>query len=36
MTSQPTLILLLQGGGAMGAYHIGAYQVLPEHAFEPN
>jgi NTE family protein len=29
-------ILVLQGGGAMGAYHIGAYQALAEHGFEPD
>lgn len=32
----PTCILVLQGGGAMGAYHIGALQALQEHAFAPN
>ena len=26
----PQVILLLQGGGALGAYHIGAYQALHE------
>jgi NTE family protein len=29
-------ILVLQGGGAMGAYHIGAFQALREQAFEPD
>jgi NTE family protein len=31
----PTCILVLQGGGAMAAYHVGAFQALREHAFEP-
>ncbi len=31
---KPACILVLQGGGAMGAYHIGAFQALQEHAFE--
>jgi NTE family protein len=34
--AKPACILVLQGGGAMGAYHIGAYQALREQAFEPN
>jgi NTE family protein len=34
--TKPTCILVLQGGGAMGAYHIGAYQALREAAFEPD
>ncbi len=29
-------VLVLQGGGAMGAYHIGAFQALREQAFEPD
>ena len=33
---KPTCILVLQGGGAMGAYHIGAFQALHEHGFEPD
>jgi NTE family protein len=33
---KPTCILVFQGGGAMGAYHIGAYQALQELAFEPD
>jgi NTE family protein len=28
--------LVLQGGGALGAYHIGAYQALEEAGFEVN
>ena len=31
----PQVILLLQGGGALGAYHIGAYQALHEAGMEP-
>jgi NTE family protein len=33
---KPTCILALQGGGAMGAYHIGALQALCEHRFDPD
>jgi NTE family protein len=33
---KPTCVLVLQGGGALGAYHIGAYQALAEHQFEPD
>src|ERR1700733_5770644 len=33
---KPICVLVLQGGGAMGAYHIGAYQALREHLFEPD
>ena len=29
-SSAPKIALLLQGGGALGAYHIGAYQALSE------
>ena len=29
-------VLVLQGGGALGAYHIGAYQALHELGFEPD
>ncbi len=32
----PTLALVLQGGGALGAYHIGAYQALAERGQHPN
>src|SRR5256885_6257881 len=32
---RPTVVLLLQGGGALGAYHIGAYQALHESGMEP-
>jgi NTE family protein len=27
---------MLQGGGALGAYHIGAYQALAEHDLHPD
>ncbi len=33
---KPTCVLVLQGGGALGAYHIGVYQALHEHGFEPD
>lgn len=32
----PTVALMLQGGGALGAYHIGAYQALAEHRLHPD
>jgi NTE family protein len=32
----PTVALMLQGGGALGAYHIGAYQALAEHNLHPD
>ncbi len=32
---KPTFILVLQGGGAMAAYQVGAYAALREAAFEP-
>ncbi len=32
----PTLALVLQGGGALGAYHIGAYEALAERGQHPN
>jgi len=34
--SPPMVVLVLQGGGALGAYHIGAYQALHEAGMEPN
>lgn len=36
--SHPTVknVLVLQGGGALGAYHIGAYEALHELGFEPD
>ncbi|HEY1930507.1 MAG TPA: patatin-like phospholipase family protein [Acetobacteraceae bacterium] len=33
---RPTVALMLQGGGALGAYHIGAYQALAEHGLHPD
>ncbi|MBP0588165.1 patatin-like phospholipase family protein [Paraburkholderia sp. LEh10] len=30
------IVLALQGGGALGAYHIGAYQALAEHNLHPD
>ena len=32
----PVVALMLQGGGALGAYHIGAYQALAEHNLHPD
>jgi NTE family protein len=32
----PTVALMLQGGGALGAYHIGAYKALAEHGMHPD
>ena len=32
----PAVALMLQGGGALGAYHIGAYQALAEHRLHPD
>src|SRR5437762_1554150 len=33
---KPRIVLLLQGGGALGAYHIGAYQAMQEAGYEPD
>jgi len=33
---RPCSVLVLQGGGALGAYHIGAYRALAEHGLEPD
>src|SRR5687768_10720565 len=33
---KPKVVLVLQGGGALGAYHIGAYQALEEAGFQPD
>jgi len=30
------IVLVLQGGGALGAYHAGVYHALHEHAIEPD
>ena len=35
-STKPTFALMLQGGGALGAYHIGAYQALAEHDLHPD
>ncbi len=32
----PNIALILQGGGALGAYHLGAYQALHEAGIEPD
>jgi NTE family protein len=32
----PMMALMLQGGGALGAYHIGAYQAMAEHRLHPD
>lgn len=34
-TAFPSIALLLQGGGALGAYQAGVYQALAEHRIEP-
>ena len=34
-TRKPAVALILQGGGALGAYHIGAYEALAEHDLHP-
>ncbi len=33
---EPSVALVLQGGGALGAYHIGAYQALAEAGLHPD
>ena len=35
-SAPPTIALMLQGGGARGAYHIGAYQALAEQGLHPD
>jgi NTE family protein len=35
-TKSPKVVLVLQGGGALGAYHIGAYAAMQEAGFEPD
>jgi len=35
-SAPPTIALMLQGGGALGAYHIGAYQALAEQGLHPD
>jgi len=34
--AKPGVALMLQGGGALGAYHIGAYQAMAEHDLHPD
>jgi len=34
--AKPKVALVLQGGGALGAYHIGAYQALDEKGLRPD
>ena len=34
--SQPQTVLVLQGGGALGAYQGGVFEVLAENGFQPN
>jgi NTE family protein len=36
MPPVPTTILLLQGGGALGAYQGGAYEALSDNGYEPD
>lgn len=33
---EPSIALVLQGGGALGAYHVGAYQALAEEGLHPD
>ncbi len=33
---KPYVVLVLQGGGALGAYHVGAYQAMQEAGYEPD
>ena len=32
----PTVMLVLQGGGALGAYQVGAYEAMVKHGIETN
>jgi NTE family protein len=34
--ARPLVVLVLQGGGALGAYHVGAYQALEEAGYRPD
>ena len=34
--ARPRVALVLQGGGALGAYHAGVYQALHEHGLTPD
>lgn len=33
---ETTVVLVLQGGGALGAYHVGAYRAMQEAGFAPD
>ncbi|AXK40397.1 patatin-like phospholipase family protein [Crenobacter cavernae] len=33
---KPKVALVLQGGGALGAYHIGAYEAMEQAGFQPD
>ncbi|MBF0460348.1 MAG: patatin-like phospholipase family protein [Magnetococcales bacterium] len=35
-TQKPRIALVLQGGGALGAYHIGVYQAMAEAGLHPD
>ncbi len=35
-SKETTVVLVLQGGGALGAYHVGAYQAMHEAGFAPD
>lgn len=35
-TSKPFIALVLQGGGALGAYHVGAFRALAEAGYTPD
>lgn len=35
-TSKPRVALVLQGGGALGAYHVGVYQAMEEAGLRPD
>lgn len=35
-SSEPQLVLVLQGGGALGAYQVGVYEALHEAGIEPH
>jgi NTE family protein len=35
-TTRPRVVLVLQGGGALGAYQAGVYQALHEHGLTPD
>lgn len=34
--ARPFIALVLQGGGALGAYHVGAYQAMHENGYIPD